>query len=175
MPISFLFLHENLCCVYSLEAPRWGASNEYPQNTFSWRNKKNIMWIPPLICSYVSGCGKDLNTLLECCLSEISHPRHIKIIPHSHIIPAQGWSMLAPYSKCWGPREKAASTIFVCLYWPLPLSGLMQQMITSQHSKTLLFFLFFPEKRIDISCKLLPLETLCMKCQILFSEEKKKI
>ena len=31
---------------------RRGASNEYPQRTFSSRNKKNIMWIPPLICSY---------------------------------------------------------------------------------------------------------------------------
>ena len=37
---------------YSLEAPHRGASNEYPQRMFSWRNKKNIMWIPPLICSY---------------------------------------------------------------------------------------------------------------------------
>ena len=27
---------------YSLEAPRRGASNEYPQHIFSWRNKKNI-------------------------------------------------------------------------------------------------------------------------------------
>ena len=37
---------------YSLEAPRRGASNEYPQHMFSSTNKKNIMWIPPLICSY---------------------------------------------------------------------------------------------------------------------------
>ena len=27
---------------YSLEAPRRGASNEYPQHMFSWINKKNI-------------------------------------------------------------------------------------------------------------------------------------
>ena len=27
---------------YSLEAPRRGTSNEYPQHMFSWRNKKNI-------------------------------------------------------------------------------------------------------------------------------------
>ena len=27
---------------YSLEAPRRGASNEYPQHMFSLRNKKNI-------------------------------------------------------------------------------------------------------------------------------------
>ena len=39
---------------YSLEAPHRGASNEYPQHMFSLRNKKNIMWIPPLICSYAS-------------------------------------------------------------------------------------------------------------------------
>ena len=53
MLISFLFLHENTCCGYSLEAPHWGTSNEYPQHMFSWRNKKTIMWIPTLICSYV--------------------------------------------------------------------------------------------------------------------------
>ena len=30
------------CCGYSLEAPYWGASNEYQQHMFLWRNKKNI-------------------------------------------------------------------------------------------------------------------------------------
>ena len=52
MLISFLFLNENICCRYSLEAPRWGTSNGYPQHMFSLRSKKNIMWIPPFICSY---------------------------------------------------------------------------------------------------------------------------
>ena len=52
MLIFFLFLHENIYCGYSLEAPPRGASNENPQHMFSWRNKKNIMWIPPFICSY---------------------------------------------------------------------------------------------------------------------------
>ena len=51
--ISFLFLNENICCGYSLEVPQWGTSNKYPQHMFSLRNKKIIMWIPPLICSYV--------------------------------------------------------------------------------------------------------------------------
>ena len=41
--IFFLFLHENICCGYSLEVPCRGASNEYPQHMFSWRNKKNII------------------------------------------------------------------------------------------------------------------------------------
>ena len=40
--IFFLFLNENICCGYSLEAPRRGASNEYPQHMFLLRNKKDI-------------------------------------------------------------------------------------------------------------------------------------
>ena len=39
-----------------------GASNEYPQHTFLWRNKKKNMWILPLQGSYVSGkCQGNLN------------------------------------------------------------------------------------------------------------------
>ena len=38
----FLFLHKNICCGHSLEAPRRGASNECPQHMFSWRNKTKI-------------------------------------------------------------------------------------------------------------------------------------
>ena len=49
---KMLFLHKNIYCGYSLEAPQWGASNEYPQHKFSSRNKKTIMWILPPICSY---------------------------------------------------------------------------------------------------------------------------
>ena len=35
----------------SLEAPHWGASNEYSQHMFSWRNKKKyyVMTPPPLL------------------------------------------------------------------------------------------------------------------------------
>ena len=40
--ILFLFHHKNIFCGYPLEASRWGASNEYPQHTFFWRNKKNM-------------------------------------------------------------------------------------------------------------------------------------
>ena len=41
--LFFLFLHENICYWCSLEAPQWGASNEYPQHMFLWRNKKNLI------------------------------------------------------------------------------------------------------------------------------------
>ena len=39
--LFFLFLHKNIDCGYSLEPPRRGGSNEYPQSTF-YRNMKNI-------------------------------------------------------------------------------------------------------------------------------------
>ena len=48
------YLSMKTYCGYSLEAPWKGASNEYPQCKFSWRNKKNIniMWMYPLKWSY---------------------------------------------------------------------------------------------------------------------------
>ena len=42
---SFLISSWKYCCRHSLEAPCRGASNEYPQHIFSWRNKKNIFLI----------------------------------------------------------------------------------------------------------------------------------
>ena len=32
--MSFLFLHEKVCCGYSLEAPCWGTSNVFPKCVF---------------------------------------------------------------------------------------------------------------------------------------------
>ena len=49
---DFLFLNGNICCGYSLEVPRWGTSNEYPQHIFLYRNKKRLFLILPLIWSY---------------------------------------------------------------------------------------------------------------------------
>ena len=54
--IFFLFLHENICCWYSLEAPRWGASNEYHNICFCWEIRKNIYLIPTLIDIYGTWC-----------------------------------------------------------------------------------------------------------------------
>ena len=53
----FLFLHKNIHCGYSSEAPRWGASDEYPQYMFMWRNKKNMTifsWQNSLIYSFAT-------------------------------------------------------------------------------------------------------------------------
>ena len=35
---------QNIDCGYSLEPPRWGGSNEYPQAMFLSRNKKNNVY-----------------------------------------------------------------------------------------------------------------------------------
>ena len=40
--VYFFISSQKTCCGYLLEVPRRGASNEYPQHVFSWRNKKNI-------------------------------------------------------------------------------------------------------------------------------------
>ena len=40
--IIFLISAQNIDCGYSLELPRWGNSNEYPQSMFLSRNMKNI-------------------------------------------------------------------------------------------------------------------------------------
>ena len=40
--IIFLISAQNIDCGYSLEPPRQGGSNEYPQSMFFSRNKKNI-------------------------------------------------------------------------------------------------------------------------------------
>ena len=55
--IIFLFLDENMLWYY------WGASNEYPQHMFSWRNKKNIYLISPLIWGF-AGVGGWVHNLL---------------------------------------------------------------------------------------------------------------
>ena len=39
--IFFIFLLKSIDCGYSLEPPRRGGSNEYPQSLFLSRNKKN--------------------------------------------------------------------------------------------------------------------------------------
>ena len=57
MKNSYIFLisAQNIDCKYSLEPPRWGGSNEYPQSMSLSRNKKNNVYPckPPVL--YKSG------------------------------------------------------------------------------------------------------------------------
>ena len=44
IPDIFLISAQNIDCGYSLEPPRRGGSNEYPQSMFLSRNKKNTVY-----------------------------------------------------------------------------------------------------------------------------------
>ena len=44
--LFFLYLLQNIDCGYSLEPPRRGGSNVYPQSTFWSKNKKNTKIFP---------------------------------------------------------------------------------------------------------------------------------
>ena len=63
--IFYLFHHKNICCQYSLKALGQGASNEYSQHMFSWRNKRDIYLRPPLIRSCVNFCFDPVNRTFE--------------------------------------------------------------------------------------------------------------
>ena len=60
MLISFLFPDENICCGYSLEAPRRGASNGFPQHMFLSRNKKKILCGYPILSVAMQIMGRFL-------------------------------------------------------------------------------------------------------------------
>ena len=53
----FLFLHENICCGDWLE----GASNEYPQRMFLWRNKKIITVLGPSAHLFIAQSKEQLH------------------------------------------------------------------------------------------------------------------
>ena len=48
---SYFSIKNNICCGYSLEAPRRGASNEYPQHMFYGELEKKY---PIIITKYSS-------------------------------------------------------------------------------------------------------------------------
>ena len=50
--IIFLIYAQNIDCEYSLEPPRRGGSNEYPQSMFQAKNMKNIRFFYLKIFSF---------------------------------------------------------------------------------------------------------------------------
>ena len=66
----FLISPQNICCGYSLEAPRWGASNEYHNICFCGEIRKISAffgWKKRLICCYRTGSA----TLLRVAISSV--------------------------------------------------------------------------------------------------------
>ena len=70
----FLFLHKNICCWYSLEVPRCGASNEYPQRMFLWRTGENY----PIIITKFSSLTIPLHTTNNAQTCSLFSPRRLK-------------------------------------------------------------------------------------------------
>ena len=60
------------------------------------------------------------------------------------------------------------------LNWGKVSLNLITVWANSADDKFIIFFLFFSANSFDISCILSPKETICIKCQNLFSEKKKK-
>ena len=60
--IFLIFFAQNIDCGYSLEPPRRGGSNEYPQSMFLSRNKKNNVYPcqPQFYCIKVGFKGSKL-------------------------------------------------------------------------------------------------------------------
>ena len=62
---------------------------------FSWRNKKNIMWIPPLICSYAVCLGMfthPLGVIGRLCSVNVAIPGHLyyfSIIRNKLLVPTK--------------------------------------------------------------------------------------
>ena len=53
----FLIFAQNIDCVYTLEPPQWGCSNEYPQSMFYGKNKKkNVYPCTPQFYYMKVGC-----------------------------------------------------------------------------------------------------------------------
>ena len=57
MIIKKINFNKNMCYGYSLESPRRGDSNEYPQHMFLWRNNDNypLIILKFLHCVYRNG------------------------------------------------------------------------------------------------------------------------
>ena len=57
---------QKIDCGYSLEPPRWGCSNDYPQSMFLSRNKKNNVYPCKPQFHYIKVGFKGVNIILAC-------------------------------------------------------------------------------------------------------------
>ena len=62
----FLISAQNIDCGYSLEPPRWGGSNGYPQSMFLSRNKKNNVYLCKLQFYYIKVGFKGVKIIQAC-------------------------------------------------------------------------------------------------------------
>ena len=157
----FLFLHENICCGNSLEAPRWGASNEFPQHMFSCRNKKNVYLIPPLVWSYDMRIWRYHFSCYCSCLNKLPHTIYwkspISILGMSgNVIPIR--LEKNSLSICKQRRSRSDATFSVCTIWK-PVWGSQDQngLINFERQISLYFFQSLYLKSFNSSYIFIPL------------------
>ena len=95
--IFFLFLNEDICCGYSLEAPHWGASNEYPQHMFLLRNKKAIsifrMKKAPYLLLWITATSGAINSNMRKCTIWHVCPAVSDQRMHPHSLISPHWAL----------------------------------------------------------------------------------
>ena len=92
--LFFLFIHKNICCGYSLEAPRRGASNEYPQHVFLWGIQENY---PGIIIKYA------------CLMGPLNRPEGPSLRPRLEYYKNKN------ISCSWASAEQIYSVTYLCL------------------------------------------------------------
>ena len=147
-------------------------------NMFSWRNKENIVWIPTLIWNYGCTCNHHRKAV-KCVLRAITASTSYFYLT---------LSILDKISSRWHTE------IFYLFFLENRIWQFMQIVSTGDnlHEMSNPVLIFSPKNRIwkfmqtlsnlnemsnpvfPISCKLSPMETICMKCQIQFSWKNMK-
>ena len=166
---------QNIGCGYSLEPPRRGGSNEYPQSMFLSRNNKNNVypWKPQFYYIKVGFKGSKLYRYVFV----MSYRKSVLVlfyIPQSRLWRVQtqtGYqrtlSLIRIYTVCTELHGNPPSVKIPSL--PLPVCE------QSEDDKLMIFFfLIFPETGFCISRQFSPQERICIKCQSLFSGKNRK-
>ena len=97
----FFISAKNIDCEYSLEPPRRGGSNEYPQSMFLSRNKKNNVYTCKPQFYYIKVGFKGVKIIKACYRDVLAFPFNcssIGIIPSKVLITPQKAS-LPPLSR----------------------------------------------------------------------------
>ena len=91
----------------------------------------------------------------------------------------RGYSLEAPYRGEWRNTWTISNQVPYLELWNsryilvrFMLLSMLGKIFSRRHIE--IFSSFSQKTRFDISCKWSPMETICMKCQILFSRKNKK-
>ena len=149
MQISFLFLNENICCGYSLEAPRWGASNEYHNICFHWEIRKILCGYPLLsVAMYLDLTGH----LLSLISILIIHLSLLAMTKPNDPYPLSTWRFLRSFAMHRMSSKDCDQTVHVCrLIWVFTGHTWLKM-----HFLILCFYGFMDKLKKHLSCSINP-------------------